>query len=155
MEKKWKRKMLLFNVILFILFIVVLFTMFRKDDEPKYVVWQTNANEAKHYSLSDSINLKKEWLRVSNFDKMSNNNGWIISIDGSTNIYDFIQSSYSFSLGYNDEMFLNIGCDYKENKIHLIYMSEIKHEYFNQIIIFENSSLNIIAVINLDENIEL
>ncbi|MBD9105344.1 hypothetical protein EGW03_02615 [bacterium] len=154
MKKVQRGKILIISILLSLIFIIVLLFTNIDNKEPIYIEWQTDASQAKHYEITDKITIKKHEFKILKYSKMEDNNGWIITLDGKSNIYDFLNSGYSFSLGYNDEMFLDIGCNYTNKQIQLIYMYKCRFDKFNQVIIYDNKSLKIIAVININEELK-
>lgn len=122
------------------------------SQKPKFVTYDMDASNSKHYELGDKIKIKHNSFSILDYQntKPEGDIELLLDLDITEKVYQLLHDEYTFGLAYDDEYILGSNCDYNNNKIYVINSGESKNKKFNQFVIIKNETLKIIATINLN-----
>ena len=149
MSKKTRVKTILLGVMMLMISIVIINTVSR-NNSPKYVP-PTNGEKAVHYALGDSIKVENLEFSVDELIALEDYH-WQLRGDINEEALIQIKNNYTFMMGVDNIVIQNSTSLIKNENLLVVKLYESKD--FNQIMLIDNRSGNILAVINLNERIE-
>lgn len=141
-------------VILIIIFVLILgiINFVNVSTKPKFVDYDMDATDSKHYNLIDVIKIENVSFSILDYEyiETEKNPQVILNLNINDNSYQLLHDKYTFGLAYNDKYLLKSNCSYNNNELRIVDFSGNKVTQFNQFVIIDNETLKITATINLE-----
>lgn len=149
-----KKKLLISSLCVLMLFVIFGLLDNFSNDSPKFVQYDTSAEDSPHYKIGEKINVGKSSFVINGYNLSDDENGlknYKLTMEIDETDYKNLESKYTFMLAYDDELIIKTNCSYEDNTIIVVEIEKSSIDNPNQIVIIDNEEFEILATINLNE----